>query len=135
MKDRIVKAGALFTAGLLVQLSFAAASFAEPKQGSGGKCSCMCIAPSGIGGELVSDVTYDSQGYSCNSFEGKTCNLNNPYTGGVSTGSLIGCGAASGSSAARGITVLPAGNATIAPANSPPPRTSTPKAPITGVKK
>jgi hypothetical protein len=83
---------------LAALLSFVVAmpqlAYALPKQGIG-KCTCMCIAPSGVnGGSLVSINTYNSQGYSCGAFEGKTCNLDNPYTGGVSTGSLIGCGSA-----------------------------------------
>jgi hypothetical protein len=80
---------------------------ALPKQGSGaGQCRCMCVAPSGVnGGSLISDNLYNSQGYACSAFEGATCNLNNPYTGGVSTGSLIGCQDASKSSGGR-ITVL-----------------------------
>jgi hypothetical protein len=84
---------------------------ALPKQGGGsGKCSCMCVAPSGVnGGSLVSVNTYNSQGYSCGAFEGRTCNLDNPYTGGVSTGSLIGCEDATRNSGRPSILVLPWG--------------------------
>lgn len=84
---------------------------ALPKQGSGsGKCRCMCIAPSGVnGGSLISVNDYNSQGYSCGAFEGKTCNLNNPYTGGVSTGSLIGCEDATKNSGRPSILVTPWG--------------------------
>jgi hypothetical protein len=64
---------------------------AKPKGNVGGSCSCLCVAPSGIGGNFVKQVTYNSQGYTCGAFEGATCNLDNPYTGGVATGSLIGC--------------------------------------------
>jgi hypothetical protein len=74
---------------------------AKPKGGGAGSCTCMCLAPSGVGGgTLVVDRTYDSHGYSCGAFEGATCNLDNPYTGGVSTGSLYGCGNAGSSTSA-----------------------------------
>jgi hypothetical protein len=99
---------------LAALLSFVVAmpqlAYALPKQGSGGRCSCMCIAPSGVnGGSLVSINTYNSQGYSCGAFEGKTCNLDNPYTGGVSTGSLIGCENATKNSGRPSILVSPWG--------------------------
>lgn len=63
---------------------------ALPKQGTG-KCRCTCVAPSGIGGQLWSDSVYNSNGYSCGAFQGKTCNIDNPNTGGVATGEIIGC--------------------------------------------
>lgn len=70
----------------------------------------MCIAPSGVnGGSLISLNSYNSQGYSCSAFEGKACNLNNPYTGGVSTGSLIGCENAGTNSGRASILVSPWG--------------------------
>jgi hypothetical protein len=75
---------------------------AKPKgRGGGGGCSCICLAPSGInGGTLVSTQTYNSQGYSCSAFENATCNIDNPYTGGIATGSLMGCMKAASSTSA-----------------------------------
>ena len=83
-----LKIGALFTFVSVMPH----AALALPKQGTG-KCSCTCVAPSGVapGGQLVSDNTYSAQGYSCGAFTGKTCNIDNPYTGGVATGEIIGC--------------------------------------------
>jgi hypothetical protein len=68
-------------------------ALAKPKQGGGSaKCGCDCIADSGVnGGILIVHNTYNSMGYSCSAFEGATCNVNNPYTGGVSTGTLSLC--------------------------------------------
>jgi hypothetical protein len=63
---------------------------ALPKQGTG-KCRCTCVAPSGMGGELWSDNVYNANGYSCGAFQGKTCNIENPNTGGIATGEIIGC--------------------------------------------
>ena len=67
-----------------------------PKQGTG-NCRCTCVAPSGIGGELWSDMTYNANGYSCGAFQGKTCNIENPNTGGMATGEIIGCETATSS--------------------------------------
>lgn len=69
---------------------------ALPKQGTG-KCRCTCVAPSGIGGQLWSDNVYNSNGYSCGAFQGKTCNIENPNTGGIATGEIIGCETATSS--------------------------------------
>jgi hypothetical protein len=85
---------------------------AKPKGLGGGQCTCMCMAPSGIGGQLVSFQTYNSQGYSCVAFENRTCNVDNPYTGGVSTGSLIGCASAATSSSAT-VILTPLGGAQV----------------------
>jgi hypothetical protein len=67
------------------------AASALPKQGSGGTCNCVCVAPSGIGGQIMTIAIYNSLNYQCPVFNGKTCNVSNPNTGGVATGSLIGC--------------------------------------------
>lgn len=83
---------------------------AKPKGGGGSSCTCMCVAPSGVGGQLIKDQTYNSQGYSCGAFEGVTCNMDNPYTGGVATGQLVGCGNTGGSTSAT-IFVPPFGGA------------------------
>lgn len=106
--------------GAVILLSLAVGlpqfALAKPKSGSGGsaKCACMCVAPSGFnGGSLVKVQNYDSKGYACSAFEGVTCNMDNPYTGGVSTGSLIGCEDAKSSSST--IVVLPFGGLRLAP--------------------
>ena len=84
-------------------------AFAKPKPGSGGgQCTCMCVAPSGIGGILVANNTYNSMGYPCGAFEGKTCNMNNPNTGGIATGELMGCDSAKASGRAA-VLVTPFG--------------------------
>ena len=124
----------LYTFTAVILFGLATSAGAEPKQGSGGgKCTCMCYAPTGVnGGAFVGNVSYDSKGYACNAFEGKTCNVNNPYTGGVSTGSLIGCENSTTSNAARGITVLPPGSVSVAPpTGNPAPKPTVPKA-VTG---
>lgn len=71
-------------------------ALALPKQGTA-KCRCTCVAPSGIGGQLWSDSIYNSNGYSCGAFQGKACNIDNPNTGGVATGEIIGCESATAS--------------------------------------
>ncbi len=76
----------------------ASPALAKPKTtAGGGKCSCTCVAPTGMnGGIFISDNVYNAHGYSCTAFTGKTCNVNNPYTGGVATGEIIGCDSVAG---------------------------------------
>ena len=91
------------------------AALALPKGSGGGQCACICEAPSGTapGGKLYASVNYASRGYSCDAFNGATCNIDNPITGGVATGSLLGCGNAAVSrpviifSPSGGIQVVP----------------------------
>ena len=73
---------------------------ARPPKPGGGSCTCDCVAPSGAGGKLIQVLTYNSGGYSCLAFNNATCNMNNPYTGGVATGTLNGCAPAGSSSQA-----------------------------------
>jgi hypothetical protein len=65
---------------------------ALPKQGVGTTCSCVCIVH--LGGpqdDLIALMNYNSSSHQCNLFNGKTCNLENPNTGGVSSGHLNTC--------------------------------------------
>jgi len=75
------------------------AALAKPKQGGTTTgCKCTCAAPSGVNnGTILSENTYNPVGGSCAAFPGKTCNVNNPNTGGVSTGELLWCDAVQGS--------------------------------------
>ena len=84
---------------------------ALPKQGTGTKCDCLCEAPSGIapGGTIHSFNTYDSHGLACEAFVGATCNLENPNTGGIATGSLLFCGDASTTARHPATITLPTG--------------------------
>jgi hypothetical protein len=87
---------------------------AKPKTGTYGvSCSCMCDAPTGAGGSFMQVQTYTApEGSHCGDLEGATCNLDNPYTGGVATGSLLACGNATTRSA---IIMVPFGGWVAAP--------------------
>jgi hypothetical protein len=50
-----------------------------------------------MGGQIWGDNIYSASGFSCGAFTGKTCTVDNPNTGGVATGEIIGCEAASAS--------------------------------------
>jgi hypothetical protein len=71
------------------------AAFALPKQNNKISCGCTCEAPSGVNpaGKIYSFDTYTIPGTSCSPIVGKTCNVTNVFTGGVATGSILGCGA------------------------------------------
>ena len=66
---------------------------ALPKQGTGGKCDCVCEAPSGVSptGFIQTFNTYNAHGLGCDALVGATCNISNPNTGGVATGSVKAC--------------------------------------------
>lgn len=83
---------------------------ALPKQGTGTKCDCLCEAPSGVNpfGTIQSFNTYDSHGLGCDALVGATCNVSNPNTGGVATGSVRACGKSSNASR-RNVIILPNG--------------------------
>jgi hypothetical protein len=51
------------------------------------KCQCQCKTP----GTLWGMVTISRQGYFCNPFNGATCNISDPATGGVRSGTLQFC--------------------------------------------
>jgi hypothetical protein len=68
------------------------AASALPKQGAGQACSCICFVPLGYPADsLVAVMNYNSSNHQCYLFNGKTCNLENPNTGGVSSGRLSNC--------------------------------------------
>lgn len=71
----------------------ASTALALPKQGTGTKCDCLCSAPSGESpsGYAVGYNTYDPHGLPCSALQGATCNLTNPSTGGVATGTVQAC--------------------------------------------
>ena len=83
---------------------------ALPKQGTGGKCDCLCEAPSGVNpfGVIQTFNTYDSHGLGCGALVGATCNVNNPNTGGIATGSVKTCAPVSNASR-RSVIILPNG--------------------------
>jgi hypothetical protein len=130
-KHTVMKVSLLSGIGLAMLLGSATASLAQlDNQGSSGKCSCDCyVDNNGVGGGSLSTGTYDSHGLPCSAFENKTCNLETA-PGIIRTGKLLGCKNASSTGAARKITVLPHGSATLA--DSKLPKTTTPKAPVTG---
>jgi hypothetical protein len=69
-------------------MTLSAAAHAKPKgQGGGATCTCACVTSGNI---QVAD--YNSQGYPCEAFNGATCNLEDPATGGTRSGQLISCG-------------------------------------------
>ena len=79
-----------YAAALLGALAVVAASQAAvalPKQNSNGRCLCMCA---GIQGPYPV-MSYDSKGYGCAALNGTTCNVDDPQTGGVQTGTNEGC--------------------------------------------
>jgi hypothetical protein len=84
---------------------------ALPKQGSGGRCDCLCEAPGGVtpSGVIHSFATYDSHGQQCDAFAGATCNLTNPNTGGVATGTIKFCDSVSNTSKRPAVILLPSG--------------------------
>ena len=84
-------------------------AIALPKQGSEGKCGCLCDAPDGAGGSIHSLATYDPHGLSCLALAGATCNLDNTKTGGVATGQLIFCSDASNTAKRPATIILPTG--------------------------
>jgi hypothetical protein len=63
----------------------------SPQGGGGGKCDCLCAAYDGTGHVIVKHDSYNSKGYACSAFVNKTCNMTNPNTGGIATGSLLYC--------------------------------------------
>ena len=135
-KHTVMKVSVISSIGLAMLLASGTPSLAEPKQGSGGKCSCICFVDTGPSGSYsssyVSTMTYNSNGISCGAFDNKTCNIDVPGSG-IRSGRLDGCRTASTSTgAARRITILPHGSATLATTDSKPPKTTTPKAPVTG---
>ena len=95
LAERLMKRRVFFLA-VGIALSIAAnapVAQALPKQGTGGKCDCVCEAPSGINsfGVIQTFNTYHSHGLGCDALVGATCNVSNPNTGGVATGSVKAC--------------------------------------------
>lgn len=87
------------TFGMIAALACTASTaLAEPKGNGAAGCKCTCAAPSGVNnGTILSENTYASVGGSCAAFPGKTCNIDNPNTGGISTGELLWCDPVQGS--------------------------------------
>jgi len=136
-KQTFMKVSLLGGIGLAMLFGSATVSLAQQdNKGSSSKCSCVCFVDTGAVGSssssYVSTATYDSNGISCGAFNNKTCNIDIPGVG-IRSGRLDGCRTASTSTGAgRGITILPHGSATLATTDSKPPKTTTPKAPVTG---
>lgn len=130
-KQTVMKGSLLSGIGLAMLLGSATVSLAQQdNKGSSSKCTCSCYGDSGAGGAFLTTNTYNSNGLSCGAFDNRTCNVDVPGVG-IRTGRLLGCSDASSSTgAARGITILPHGSATLA--ESKPPKTTTSKVPVTG---
>ncbi|MGF1624165.1 MAG: hypothetical protein ACFCVH_04725 [Alphaproteobacteria bacterium] len=71
-------------AAALMMASAAPAAALDNTTVGGGRCECFCDA--GPGGFM----TYDSPG-GCGALTNRTCNLEDPASGGIRSGSLIGC--------------------------------------------
>lgn len=106
---KIAKVKIAFTCcALLVGATQTAAAL--PKQGSGGKCDCLCEAPSGApGGVIHSFATYDSHGLQCDAFTGATCNVQSSVTGGIATGTIKYCDSTANTSRRPATIFLPTG--------------------------
>jgi len=93
-------------AAALMMASVAPAAALDNSPVGGGRCECFCDA--GPGGF----TTYDNPG-SCGALTNKTCNMEDPATGGIRSGTLIGCwpeGSTSGQAQILGGAVLDPGN-------------------------
>lgn len=134
-KQTVMKVSVISSIGLAMLLGSATPSRAQQQQGSRAKCSCICFVDTGPGGSdsslYISQMTYNSNGISCGAFDNKTCNIDVPGSG-IRSGRLDGCRTATSTGAGRGITILPHGSATLATTDSKPPKTTTPKVPVTG---
>ena len=134
-KQTVMKVSLLSGIGLAMLFGSATVSLAQQdNKGSSSKCSCVCFVDTGAVGSssssYVSTMTYDSNGISCGAFNNKPCNIDIPGVG-IRSGRLDGCRTESTSTgAARKITILPHGSATLA--ESKPPKTTTSKVPVTG---
>jgi hypothetical protein len=71
---------------ILTLLIMVPPAIARPKLVATGRCSCVCSGPN-----LFVGREYDSLGNTCDAFDGKTCNVEDPATGGVRSGRLLGC--------------------------------------------
>ncbi len=70
----------------LVTLMLVTPSLARQKLEATGNCACLCTAgPTGL--------IYPPIGAECSVYDGHTCNVYDPATGGVRSGRLIGCDA------------------------------------------
>ena len=74
----------LLPALLLISL-WATPTLAAPKYVVTGRCLCWCD----VGG--TDPQVYDGMGATCDSFNDKTCNVQDPQTGGVRSGRLKAC--------------------------------------------
>jgi hypothetical protein len=81
---------------ILALVTSSAVSLARPKKPSWGFCTCVCSTESGV----HEGRTYDYPGGSCGKLDGIVCQIGDPSTGGIRTGSLFGCSPARGAKAA-----------------------------------
>lgn len=80
----IAKKSILFIAAVLLVTP----ALSKPKQYQPAGCHCVCDFPSG--GNVM--ITYNYPVALCGSYNGKTCNVEDPGTGGVRSGTLDLCG-------------------------------------------
>jgi hypothetical protein len=91
MEKAVVHWGKRAFLGLIVCPGLSFPAFAIPNGGAASpKCECICSAPNGTGGDASTDEVFDSKGYSCSSFNNKTCNVQTP-TGLIRSGVLLAC--------------------------------------------
>ena len=76
---------ALLSAFLLTPM-LATPSLARPRLVATGNCMCVC----NVGG-YWHGLIYPPIGGVCSGYDGKTCNVTDPATGGVRSGRLLGC--------------------------------------------
>jgi hypothetical protein len=72
---------------ILALVTSSAVSLARPKKPSWAFCTCVCSTESGV----HEGRTYDYPGGSCGKLDGIVCQIGDPSTGGIRTGSLFGC--------------------------------------------
>jgi hypothetical protein len=76
------------TIGLVTWFTSPSAALAEPKQtGIYNRCACLCGGP---GEGPIIDIT-NSGGFSCDAYNGATCNYEDPATGGIRTSTARYC--------------------------------------------
>ena len=78
------------TVGLAVLFGSSDVSFALPKDPIYNQCACACVLPGESFG--VIDEVSNTAGVPCGAYNNKTCNVEDPQTGGIRTGTLKYCG-------------------------------------------
>jgi hypothetical protein len=70
--------------------AFTNTAFALPRGGGAKTCTCLCNAEAN-GSGYGTIASYNANGMSCGAFNGRACNIEDPSTGLIRTGSLVAC--------------------------------------------